>query len=456
MPPTNKRPLVLAVDDSEDLRDFYEMTLASAGYSVVLASDGQQALDLARELRPDIIVTDVSMPVMDGLELLVRLRSDLAPPLPPVIVCSGFDMTESTALRLGAFRFLPKPFESDDLLAVISLASEGRKPEEGTIAAEKERIRQARERSSKAAAEALRDVDFTSPTVRSAVQGFCDWIADYFGFGSVGIAFVEGGSLRVRAVSEGSVIPADTVFDGHALYTSGVLASGASLVIADTSTYTFVNDRMKPYGIRSFVGVPLFGRGVPIGTIALMDQRPHSFAAEDLLILEEFGRGAIQSDNALPSAVERIGVLTSGSFTRVLSAELALHHRNGGSLDVLLVEHSAHDRVDAILGALHGTKVRARLGVTHQGVDTLALFIRSPTEGGASQALDVALTAIASVTPLRAIGWISLGNHLPLAPAQDVVELAAAALEEAQKGRAGTIERFELRREPWHGAAIST
>src|SRR5947209_3793876 len=118
MTPPIKRPLVLAVDDSEDLRDFYEMALSSAGYSVVLATDGQQALEMARELRPDVIVTDVSMPVMDGLELLVRLRSDMAPPLPPIIVCSGFDMTESTAMRLGAFGFLRKPFESDDLLAV--------------------------------------------------------------------------------------------------------------------------------------------------------------------------------------------------------------------------------------------------------------------------------------------------------------------------------------------------
>jgi hypothetical protein len=363
-------------------------------------------------------------------------------------------MTESTALRLGAFRFLQKPFDSADLLALLTLALQGRKPEERVVSAEKARIRQARERASAAAAKALRDVDFAAPEVKKAIQGFCDWIADYFGFGNVAVAFVDGGDLRVRAVSHGSIIPADAVFDGHALYTSGVLASGASLVIADTSTYAFISDRMKPYGLRSFVGVPLLGNGVPIGTIALMDQQPRTFAAEDLLILEEFGRGAIQSESALPAAVERIGVLTSGSFHRVLAAELALHHRHGGSLDVLLVEHAAHDRVDAVLAALHGTTARARLGVTHQGVDTLALFIRSASEGGASQALDVALAAIASVTPLRAIGWISLGNHPPLAPAQDLVELAASALEDAQRGPAGTIARFELRREPWHGATL--
>ena len=451
-----KRPLVLAVDDSEDLRDFYEMALASAGFSVVLAADGQQALDLARELRPDVIITDVSMPVMDGLEFLVRMRSDLAPPLPPIIVCSGFDMTESTALRLGAFRFLPKPFESEDLLAMLTLALEGRKPEGDTMAAEKERIRHARERAAKAAAEALRDVDFASPRVKAAVQGFCDWIADYFGFGGVAIAFVEGGNLRTRAASRGSAIPPDTVFDGHALYTSGVLASGASLVIADTSTYSFVNDRVKPYGIRSFVGVPLLGNGVPIGTIVLVDQHPRSFAAEDLLILEEFGRGAIQTESALPAAVERIGLLTPGSFHRVLAAELALHHRHGGSLDVLLVEHAARGRLDAILEALHRTSARSRLGISQYGVNTLAMFVHDPSDGGASRRLSQALASIATVTPLRATGWISLASHLPMTPAQDLVEMAAGALEQAQKKPAGSIERFELRRQPWQGAPISS
>src|SRR6202011_987115 len=97
MKPEPSRARILVVDDSEDLRDFYQLELELAGYSVIVAANGRQGLEQARATRPDVVIADVSMPEMDGLEMLRHLRSDLAPPLPPVIVCSGFDMTENTA-----------------------------------------------------------------------------------------------------------------------------------------------------------------------------------------------------------------------------------------------------------------------------------------------------------------------------------------------------------------------
>ena len=290
---------ILAIDDSEDMRDYYEAELELAGYSVVVAADGKEGLDLARELRPDLIITDVSMPEMDGLELLVRLRSDSTPPLPPIIVCSGFDMTASTALRLGAFRFLPKPLDRAKLLAVISLALQGAGASEETVEQEKERIHQARKRASAAAKAALQAVDFGAPDVATGLRGFADWIADYYGFGATAITFVDGGDLRVRAVSRGSSIATGTVFDGRALYSSGVLASGASLVISDAAAYPFAGERARQFGIRSFVGVPLASNGIPVGTICLFDAVPRIFGAEDSL--DPGGgraRGAVERERA--------------------------------------------------------------------------------------------------------------------------------------------------------------
>jgi CheY-like chemotaxis protein len=456
MTATSQRPRILAVDDAEEIRELYEFELALAGYSVTLAADGRQALALARELRPDVIVTDVSMPVMDGLELLVRLRSDLAPPLPPVIVCSGFDMTESTAMRLGAFRFLAKPFERDDLLAAVALALQGRPAAEDKVASEKEVIRKARARAAAAAETALRGVDFATPEVAAAVQGFADWIADYFDLGATAVAFVEGGDLHIRAVSRGSVIPADSVFDGQALYSSGVLASGASLVVTDASAYPFASERARKFGIRFFVAVPLLAGKAPVGAICLFDASPRSFSAEDLLILEELGRGTLQHSNALPSAVERIGLLTQGTFHRMLAAELATHHRIGGSLDLAVVEHAAGGDIEDILAALRGVGTRSRFGVSHCGGDALAMFNRDPTADGASRTLSEALQALGAVSPLRAAGWISLGSHLPAPAAQDLLELARGALEEALRGPPGTVERFELKREPWRISSPAT
>ncbi len=444
---------ILAIDDSEDMRDYYEAELELAGYSVVVAADGKEGLDLARELRPDLIITDVSMPEMDGLELLVRLRSDLTPPLPPIIVCSGFDMTASTALRLGAFRFLPKPLDRAKLLAVISLALQGAGASEETVEQEKERIHQARKRASAAAKAALQAVDFGAPDVATGLRGFADWIADYYGFGATAITFVDGGDLRVRAVSRGSSIATGTVFDGRALYSSGVLASGASLVISDAAAYPFAGERARQFGIRSFVGVPLASNGIPVGTICLFDAVPRIFGAEDLSILEEVGRGALSSANALPGAVDRIGLFTAGTFSRLLAAELLLHRRHGGSLDLVLVEHAPVADIDRILGAAHGAVSRQRFGVSRRGVDTLALFKRDPTPTGASRTLGDALVALGRVAPVRAAGWISLGDHLPSPSAPDLFELARGAFEQARASGAGTIERFELRRQPWRGVA---
>jgi CheY-like chemotaxis protein len=447
------RPRILAVDDSEDIREFYELELELGGYAVALAADGREGLALARELRPDVIITDVSMPVMDGLELLVRLRSDLPPPLPPIIVCSGFDMTESTAMRLGAFSFLAKPFEPGELLALVALALEGRPAGGDAVRREKARIAEARERAAAAARTALRDVDFSAPAVAKSVQGFANWIAEYFGFGATAIGFVDGGDLCVRAVSRGSAIAAGTVFGGHALYSSGVLASGASLVIGDTSAYAFTSELPRTFGIRFMVGVPLLAAGVAIGVICLFDESPRSFSAEDLLILEAYGRGALHRSSALPSAIERIGLLAPSTFPRMLAAELALHHRHGGSLDLVLVRCAPDGDVDEILAALHRATTRARLGVTALGADALALFKRDATDDGASRAISEAIRAIAGVTPLHAVGWVSLGNNLPSPSAQDLMQLARGALQQAHHGPPGTIERFELKREPWADSA---
>jgi CheY-like chemotaxis protein len=454
----HRRPRILAVDDSEDLREFYEFELALAGYSVVLAADGRQGLELARELRPDVIITDVSMPVMDGLELLGRLRSDLAPPLPPIIVCSGGDMTEATALRLGAFRFLNKPFERADLLAVVTLALQGRAAADDTVATEKERIRKARERAAAAASTVLHDVDFAAPAVASAVQGFADWITEYYGFGATALAFVEGGDLRVRAVSRGSVIVAGTVFDGRTLYSSGVLASGASLVVSDASAYPFASERANQLGIRSFVGVPLLSTGIPVGTICLFDKSPRAFSAEDLLILEELGRGALQRLSALPPALERIGLLRPSTFHRLLAAELALHHRDGGSLDLVIVDHAAAQDTAEVLRALRQADPGPRLAASQRSADTLILFKRDSADSGASRTMANVLAALGAVVPLHAAGWVSLGSRLPSTSAQDLLELARGALEQARQrapgtpGPPGMIERFELKREPWRGA----
>ena len=100
---------ILVIDDSRDLQEFFRFVLTEAGYEVITASSGEEGFEKAKTLKPDLMLVDLIMPGMDGLELLTRIRSDLAPPIPPAILCSGFELTEEEALRRGALMFVRKP-----------------------------------------------------------------------------------------------------------------------------------------------------------------------------------------------------------------------------------------------------------------------------------------------------------------------------------------------------------
>jgi CheY-like chemotaxis protein len=103
--------MILVVDDSEDNRDIYAASLEHAGYQVELASDGAEALAIARRARPKIVVMDLGMPVMDGWEAIAALRAAPETHDTYVIVVSGFADAKSRqrAVDAGCDEFLAKP-----------------------------------------------------------------------------------------------------------------------------------------------------------------------------------------------------------------------------------------------------------------------------------------------------------------------------------------------------------
>ncbi|WP_067479044.1 SpoIIE family protein phosphatase [Actinomadura hibisca] len=112
---------VLVADDNADMRDYLARLLRSAGYQVQTVNDGQQALDAVRADSPDLVVSDVMMPGLDGLALVSALRTDPRTAAVPVLLLSARAGQEASieGLQAGADDYLVKPFAAAELLARV-------------------------------------------------------------------------------------------------------------------------------------------------------------------------------------------------------------------------------------------------------------------------------------------------------------------------------------------------
>jgi CheY-like chemotaxis protein len=115
--PVGRTPLVLLVEDDRDTREMYSEFLSHSGLRVAEAPSGRRALESANEQCPDVVVTDLAMPGMDGLELSRRLRSSPSTCDVPIIAVSG--NASERAREAGADVVLEKPCAPDHLLHVI-------------------------------------------------------------------------------------------------------------------------------------------------------------------------------------------------------------------------------------------------------------------------------------------------------------------------------------------------
>jgi PAS domain S-box-containing protein len=127
MKPDQIRPIVLAVNDEPKVLELLTVLLEHEGYRVVSASDGQRALELARSLEPDIVVSDVVMPEMDGLEFCRRLKQDPRTAGVPVLLASAVRTGKRNslhALTAGADDYLEMPFRRQELLVKVARLTE--------------------------------------------------------------------------------------------------------------------------------------------------------------------------------------------------------------------------------------------------------------------------------------------------------------------------------------------
>ena len=108
---------ILVAEDEPRIRELLVDTLCDAGYEVVQAEDGGEALAKAFDEHPDIILLDVMMPVMDGFQVLEQLKNDPITQAIPVIVATakGREEDQLQARSIGAWDYITKPWESDEV-----------------------------------------------------------------------------------------------------------------------------------------------------------------------------------------------------------------------------------------------------------------------------------------------------------------------------------------------------
>jgi len=111
---------ILIVDDDENIRELLRLHLSSAGYEVQVAADAIAAGYVILKAPPDLIITDVNMPHMDGFEFVAALKADSSLPNIPVIFLTSVEDGDARGKELGAVGYITKPVRADRLLSIVA------------------------------------------------------------------------------------------------------------------------------------------------------------------------------------------------------------------------------------------------------------------------------------------------------------------------------------------------
>ncbi len=119
---TGDRPNIMIVDDFDDVRFMLRSLLERNGYRVIEVVNGEEAIETARRERPDLILMDLSMPVLDGFSAIYHIRKQVGMDDVPIVVISSHTAPEvrADALAAGCSHYLPKPFDSLQLKEIIN------------------------------------------------------------------------------------------------------------------------------------------------------------------------------------------------------------------------------------------------------------------------------------------------------------------------------------------------
>ena len=394
---------VLVVDDDEDFREACAVALEADGYEVQRAASAAEAIELAAAWRPRVVVTDLEMPGMSGIDLCEYFLHEYAPPAPGVVVVSGIVAAGPEALRSGARAFLSKPYGPDELLVVVRAALEGppRKAETEQFTNEK-----ARER---AAARAMAEAAFVSaiaadPELQADGNHLARWLGGFYRPATAALLFPLNGKLDIYASSDPERVAGGSPPLALNSIAETVLETGSTLIVPDIAVQPWLGPSSAEF--RSIVSVPFRYRQVPVGALCLVAPIPRAFGATDAAILEHLAaQGTTRLTGTRAPVLSRSWLISYNSFQRILGLEARAAADDGDGLAIVLFRM----RIDRSLAGLLEQLPARRMQLGELREDVVGLSVRASGSG----ARDAAKACAALV---YAHGGVAASAELLLAP----------------------------------------
>ncbi|MCS6882014.1 MAG: GAF domain-containing protein [Oscillochloridaceae bacterium] len=284
---------ILIVEDDQIIQRVYHDVLVADGYRVSLTASGEEALAYLHLITPDIILLDLALPGIDGLEITRRIKADRSKPFIPVMIISATaDLSTSVAsLDAGADDFLVKPIAIDELLARVRAMLRLQRAQRGLERAQ---------RKTELLLHLTRDLG-SSIDLDALLTGFLDHLADAVGAARASIILTDVDAEQVLCYSS-SRNPASATLQ-HILQqgvAGWVLRERRPLTIADTrQDGRWFTANPLHSNVRSVAAMPIMREGRVLGVITLVHHTPGYFTEEHLELVTSV---AAQSAVAIESA----------------------------------------------------------------------------------------------------------------------------------------------------------
>jgi DNA-binding response OmpR family regulator len=453
------RATIVVVDDSEEIRDTLQLILEREGYRVLPCAEADEAFAVIQRERPDVVITDIVLGVESGLDLITRIRSDLASP-PPIIACSGFPGFAEEAERRGVAVFLPKPFELEALRDAVGAAFTHSPIAPEVVERASIGARRLRAKAVEAAHAALERLEARRGEFDTRTEQGLRFVTGYLGIGEAMFVLVQEGHLISLARSDGRVFRQDERVDDRLPLCRDIIETGSAIVIPDmTSTPGPLRIGAGTLPVRFFAGVPLYSDRVAIGAIVITDDQPRRISAEDLAFLEALGRrvSAVLSDDESagpPPLWELSGLLSRSGFALLMDLEVKRAERRESWLQVLAFSSTHPETASEWSEELARVVSPKRVLLGEVGGGQFALLISRDDERTSEQALSASVACLRSIAGLHSGGLISVdAAGLPVLHADDILTVARALLARERRLGRGGIVRIAVRLERWRERA---